>query len=168
MCPEYFQGGIPVNSLTIDLRRFSTKYDVPISAVKAFVKSELGKPAAERSVELNREEYRCLKDFFTEDSQMVALVFYNPGRDRTQLFKNVVKLLKTTGGSGTRYRYEWYRYVFMNGVVTRIKIGEIGLTDIERLRVWRNTFDKSVVVLLNEEGGFEALSRLPTSLKVYH
>lgn len=157
-----------MNSLSINLRRFSTKYDIPISAVKAFVKNDLGKPAVEPSVDLTKEEYRCLKDFFTEDSQMVALVFYNPGRDRTQLFKNVIKLVKSTGAGGVRYRYEWYRYVFMNGMVTRIKIGEIALNDIERIKIWRNKFDKTVVVLLNEEGGFEALSRLPTSLKVFH
>lgn len=155
-----------MDSLSLNLRRFSAKYDVPVSAVKSFIRSNLGKASKENDVALTKNEYRCLKEFFTEDSQMVALIFYNPGKDRTRLYKNVIKLVKSPGG-GPRYRYEWFRYVFMNGVLTRIKIGDVALDDIERSKIWRNSFDRSVVVLLNEEGGFEALSRLPTSMRTY-
>jgi hypothetical protein len=185
----------------IDLQvgRFAKKHDLVPKSVRTFIRQYFGKTAEESRVRLSREEYRMLRDYFTEDGEMIAYVFYNPGRDRARLFKNVIKLTRQSargtppvrlpsanaGGGGRsasasmpardtspvqggRYRYEWYRYMITNGTLTRIKLCEIGVSELEAQRVWRSPIDRTVLVL-NESGQFEAMFRLserhPASLE---
>ena len=167
----------------IDLQvgRFAKKHDLVPKSVRTFIRQYFGKTAEESRVRLSRDEYRMLRDYFTEDGEMIAYVFYNPGRDRARLFKNVIKLTRQSArgpppvrlpsanaGGGGRYRYEWYRYMITNGTLTRIKLCEIGVSELEAQRVWRSPIDRTVLVL-NESGQFEAMFRLserhPASLE---
>jgi hypothetical protein len=196
----------------IDLQvgRFAKKHDLVPKSVRTFIRQYFGKAAEESRVRLSRNEYRMLRDYFTEEGEMIAYVFYNPGRDRSRLFKNVIKLVRQSSmpardtspvrlpsahagggsrsasasmpahdtspvrspsayaGGGGRYRYEWYRYMITNGTLTRIKLCEIDVGELEKQRVWRSPIDRTVLVL-NESGQFEAMFRLserhPTKLE---
>ena len=136
--------------------RFAKKYDLVPKNVKMFVRESFGKTAGDNYVRLTLPEYRALRDYFTEDGEMIAYVFYNPGRDRDRVFKNVVKLVRL---SPQKYRYEWYRYMITNGTLTRIRLCEIDVGKLEKQRVWRSPIDRTVL-LLNEDGQFEAMFRL--------
>ncbi|OHD57649.1 MAG: hypothetical protein A2Y33_06325 [Spirochaetes bacterium GWF1_51_8] len=136
--------------------RFAKKYDLVPKSVKVFVRETFGKTVEDNYVRLSHTEYRALRDYFSEDGEMVAYVFYNPGRDRERVFKNVIKLVRL---SPQRYRYEWYRYMITNRTLTRIKLCEIDVSVLERQRVWRSPIDRTVLVL-NEDAQFEAMFRL--------
>lgn len=143
--------------INLDIRKFSRKYELNMNSVRSFIKQNFGLTTRDYHALLTPDQYRNMKLYFTEDNEMVALIFYNPGRKKSQIFKNVIKLAKL---SSMCYRYEWFRYVIMNGNMTRIKVGEISYDELVRERVWRSSIDRTVVIL-NEEQQFEALSRLP-------
>ena len=143
--------------VNLNLSRFARKHDLLVSEVKTFVREELKKSAAQ-SVVLTRNEYRSLRDYFTEDSEMVALIFYNQSKEKDRYFKNVIKLSRQPA---TRYSYEWFRYMITNGTLTRIKLAEVSLDTISQTRIWRSPIDRTVLIL-NEDGEFEALAKLPS------
>jgi hypothetical protein len=148
-----------MKSISLDIIKFAKKVEVPQRHIKTFLRHNFKRNCAKSVVELNIAEYRALRDYFTFERETVALIFFNPSRDKTRIFKNVIKLTKI---SAMRYRYEWFRYSISNGRLVRFKLGEIPVDLMEKQRIWRSPVDKTVVIL-NEEGQFEALSRLPAS-----
>lgn len=144
----------------LSIVKFARRVEIPPRYVKTFLREHFSKTFSKNHVELSRREYKVLRDYFSFEREMVALIFFSHGRKPPYKVKNVIKLIKTSPGV---YCYQWYRYVMQNGVFTRVKIGEISVDGLNKTRVWRSPVDRSVIIL-NENDNFEALSRLPSTM----
>ena len=144
----------------LNVTSFCEKHDLLFSEVNRFCRNHYGKIVRKDFIKLNMNEYRSLRDFFTEESGLTAIVFYTPARDKSRYYKNVIRLLKL---ACNRYRYEWYRYTMINGSLTRTKIDEVDVQELENKRLWKSPIDKSAV-LLTEGMDFEPFIALPTRL----